>query len=275
VESALKWASSKSDDQSAGQFSLFADAAGKSETPRPPTQPALEVDERETLQWEKDLLGIYLSGHPLDKYQSKLERLSLIPIHALEEMQPKTKVLVAGVVSDFKELRIKRGRRAGEFMATFKIGDALSQVEVVSFPDHYKEYATLFKGSLPLLMRAELDFEEDKPRLICGEIAMQGEAAVQSLEDLREEWPKKIEIELALDRAANIVGHDVLFTEIANVLSKHHGPIPVELVMMRGGRFQTRLHVGQDYHVQPSTQLMTELQNLVAIPELLKVKKSF
>ena len=110
---------------------------------------------------------------------------------------------------------------------------------------------------------SELDFEEDKPRLLCGEVAMQGEAAVQSLEDLREEWPKKILIELALDRAANIVGHDVLFTEIANVLSKHRGPVPVELVMLRGGRFQTKLSVGDDFKVQPSTQLMNELQHEV------------
>ena len=54
-------------------------------------------------------------------------------IGALNFLTPK--VLVAGVVSDFRELRIKRGRRAGEFMAAFKLEDATSHVEIVSFPD--------------------------------------------------------------------------------------------------------------------------------------------
>jgi DNA polymerase-3 subunit alpha len=274
-ESAIKWAASKSEDQSAGQFSLFGDATGKSELPRPPTQASIEVDEKQSLKWEKDLLGVYLSGHPLDKHAAKLERLQVIPLHRLEDMPAKTKVLVAGVVSDFRELRIKRGRRAGEFMAAFKLEDATSHVEIVSFPDHYKEYSALFKSDSPLLMRAELDFEEDKPRLLCGEIALQGELAVQSLEDMREEWPRKIELELSLDKIVNVIGHDRLFVEIANVLSKHRGPVPVELLMLKGGRFQTRMSVGSDYHVQPSPQLLSELQNIVSIPDFLKIKKEY
>lgn len=274
VESAMKWASSKSDDQSAGQFSLFSDASS-SELPRPPQQPPQEVEEKQSLQWEKELLGVYLSGHPLDKFAAKLERHRMIPLHALEDIKPKTKVLVAGVVSDFRELRIKRGRRAGEFMAAFKLEDASSQVEVVSFPDHYKEYATLFKSNQPILMRAELDFEEDKPRLLCGEVTIQGEPAVQGLEELKDEWPRKIELELNLDRAAKVIGHDLLFVEIANVLSKHRGPVPVELVMLKGGRFQTRMSVGKDYHVQPSPQLITELSNIISVPDFIKIKKEF
>ncbi len=66
-------------------------------------------------------MGVYLSGHPLDKFVSKLERHRMIPLHALVDIAPKTKVLVAGIVSEFRELRIKRGRRAGEFMAVFKL----------------------------------------------------------------------------------------------------------------------------------------------------------
>jgi DNA polymerase-3 subunit alpha len=237
--------------------------------------PAQEIDDKQALQWEKDLLGIYLSGHPLDKFVDKIERFQATPLHVLEEMKPKTKVLVAGVVSDFKELRIKRGRRAGEFMATFKFGDATSQVEVVSFPDHYKEFADLIKSDKALLLRAELDFEEDKSRLICGEISLQGEASVQSLEDLQDEWPRLIHIEVALDKVASYLSHDLLFGEIAHVLTKHNGPVPVDLVLLKGGRFQTRLSVGEEYRVQPSRELVSELQGLLAIPGCIRVEKEF
>lgn len=275
VESAMKWASSQSATADVGQFSLFGETLGGTVAPRAPASSAGAIDEKESLQWEKDLLGVYLSGHPLDKYAVKLEHLSLTPLHALENLKPKTKVSIAGIVSDFRELRIKRGRRAGEFMATFKIADASSQVEVVSFPDHYKEYSELLKGQLPLVLRAEVDFEEDKVRLLCGEIAMQGEMAVQSLEDVSEVWPRKIKLEIALDKTAQYLAADTLFAEIANVLAKHRGPIPVELLLMRGGRFQTKLHVGDNFNVQPTPQLVNELQNLIVAPGCLRVEKEY
>ncbi len=275
VEGALKWATSKSEAASSGQFSLFGALEDTHASAKPPMLPALEIEDKQTLQWEKDLLGIYLSGHPLDKFADKIERFQAIPLHVLEEMKAKTKVLVAGVVSEFKELRIKRGRRAGEFMATFKFGDATSQVEVVSFPDHYKEFAELIKSDKALLLRAELDFEEDKARLVCGEVSLQGEASVQSLEDLQDEWPRLIHIEVALDKVANFLSHDVLFAEIAHVLTKHNGPVPVDLVLLKGGRFQTRLSVGAEYRVQPSRELVSELQGLLAIPDCIRVEKEF
>ena len=274
IESALKWASSKSEAASSGQFSLFG-AAEDSASSRPPLLNAAEIDDKQALQWEKDLLGIYLSGHPLDKFADKIERLQVIPLHALAEMKPKTKVLVAGVISDFRELRIKRGRRAGEMMGTFKIGDATSRVDVVSFPDHFKVFAETLKLDAPLLLRAELDFEEDSPRLICGEVAMQGEMSVQNLEDLQDEWPRMLHIEVALDKVSSFLSHDVLFSQIAAVLAKHHGPVPVELLLEKGGRFTTRMAVGESYRVQPSRELVGELQNILSIPDCIKVHKEF
>ncbi len=108
-----------------------------------------------------------------------------------------------------------------------------------------------------------------------GEVSVQGEPSVQGLEELKDEWPRKIELELSLDKAAKVIGHDLLFVEIANVLAKHRGPVPVELVMLKGGRFQTRMSVGKDYHVQPSPQLITELSNIISVPDFIKIKKEF
>jgi hypothetical protein len=104
---------------------------------------------------------------------------------------------------------------------------------------------------------------------------LQGEASVQSLEDLQDEWPRLIHIEVALDKVANFLSHDVLFAEIAHVLTKHNGPVPVDLVLLKGGRFQTRLSVGAEYRVQPSRELVSELQGLLAIPDCIRVEKEF
>lgn len=274
IEKALSWAGSENDAAERGQFSLF-DMAGPVETGtkfRPLLEkPAECPSTRQCLDWEKALLGIYLSGSPLDKYASRIRAAKAVPIFALSEMAVKSVATIAATVQEVREVRVKKGRRAGEMMGIVKLEDQSAQVELISFPDHFKEFQSLFKSGQPLLIRAELDFEEEKPKLLAGQIQVQGRLSVEALSEVEEKWPKKLSVEVSLSKIEGAVSVEYLFSEMAKVIARNRGPVPVELKIQKNGLFQTAMELGPEFAVQPSDELLRDLTNLIAIPGSLAV----
>jgi DNA polymerase III alpha subunit len=157
-------------------------------------------------------------------------------------------------------------------MAILKLEDATGQVEMVSFPDHYKEFSGLLKSNKPLIVRAELDFEDEKPKLIGGDVSLRGRLCVEDLAEVEEKWPRKIRVDIALNRLEGAISPELLYQEIARVLKKYPGPVPVELKIFKSGVFATQLELGAAYTVHPVADLLQELSQMVAIPGSLRVE---
>lgn len=281
VELALEWASKQNAVKEAGQFSLFdegatsgvKDSPGTSSEQRPKyTEPLNPLTQKQMLDWEKELLGIFLSGSPLDKYADKAKALGCTPIFDLAQKSPQSQVTLAAWVGEIREVRVKKGRRAGELMGIVKLEDTSGTIELISFPDHFKEFSVLLKSGRPLVVRANLEFEEDKPKLLCGDISLGGRMAIEDLTQVEERWPKKLAIEVSM----NHLGHrtitpQTLLTEIAGILKKHPGTVPVEIVLNQPGQFQTRISAGPKFAVHPSRALVEEISSRVLIPGTLRV----
>jgi len=277
LESALEWASKEAARKESGQFSLFGeDLSGPGNSAgRPQYQDGIFPEQRQMLDWEKQLLGIYLSASPLDAYEEKIVLSGARPIFSLAELAPKTPVTIAAMVSELRELRVKRGRRVGEMMAVARLEDQSGQIEIVSFPDHFKEFAELFRSKEPLLVQANLDFEEDKPKLLAGEIKVNNNLSMQYLRDIEENWPKKIKIKFSIDRMEEAGVVNRVYQDLAVLLKKHAGPIPVEMTLYKAGVFETALNVGKSFTVQPNKGLVEQINRITNVPGCLKAESIY
>jgi DNA polymerase III subunit alpha len=168
VEAALKWKKEREDLQ-LHLFGFTEEINWRIEYPeiRPYTS-------SQQLEFERELLGLYLSGHPLDDYEALLAQLEPIPLHELAEQPDNSDVLSAGRVVALKTITTKKGQT----MAFAEIEDRIERVELVLFPETWKRYGQYVeKGSL-LLVRAKLQHqdEDEAVKLLAEQVVPLSEA---------------------------------------------------------------------------------------------------
>lgn len=116
-----------------------------------------EWDSRELLAFEKEALGFYISGHPLDRYVDEVKKFGAVDTAVLSERTDKSEVKLCGVVAMLTEKMTKRGDR----MAFFSLEDRTGSVEVMVFPDTFSAAASAIKSDEPILVSGILEIAED------------------------------------------------------------------------------------------------------------------
>ncbi len=125
-----------------------------------------EWDEKEKLRREKEALGFYITGHPLEGFQKAIERLSTCLVHDLPTQKDKDQVKLAGVVESLKLKRTKKGDK----MAIMQLEDLTGSTEVVIFPDVFSASGVLLKGDEPLLVTGTVEIGDSSAKMIAKEI---------------------------------------------------------------------------------------------------------
>jgi len=145
------------------QESLFgADLAPKSVLSLAPYLPATK---RDKLTWEKELLGVYVSGHPLEEYKEKLKNKPPIA-HILERGRNDQEIVSAGIVEQLKIIITKKNQR----MAFLTVGDLSGRIEAVMFPTLFKEYSEIVKEDVCIAYKAKVSIRNGEKTLILDEI---------------------------------------------------------------------------------------------------------
>ncbi|GIO39359.1 DNA-directed DNA polymerase [Paenibacillus antibioticophila] len=172
VEAAVKWRKEREDLQ----IQLFDFV----ETPHweidyPEVQ---RLSSAEQLELERELLGLYLSGHPLDDYEQALEQEGVDKLMELEEAPDEKKTVVAGMVVSIKAITTKQGKA----MAFMELEDQIERCEVVLFPEVWRRSSRhISKGAL-LALRATVQQQDEGFKLLADEVAP---LSAQSLQELR------------------------------------------------------------------------------------------
>jgi DNA polymerase-3 subunit alpha len=104
------------------------------------------------LAWEKELLGLYISGHPLDKHKERLDKRSMDIAGLKETIKPGMECVVAGIVEEMKPILTKKGDQ----MAFLKIADMSSSLETVVFPKTLVQYKDLLKADSCIAIKGRL-----------------------------------------------------------------------------------------------------------------------
>jgi DNA polymerase III subunit alpha len=210
--------------------------------------PDLEFDKSEKLAAEKEMLGLYISDHPLMGVESPLRRHVDCTIAELRDPAPGREgevKLVGGVVTGLSRRYTKRG----DLMATFTLEDLQSAIEVFVFPKTMQEWGSLLADDAIVCIKGRLDNRDDEPKLVCMEVR-RPELVVSGARDLRIVLP---------------VGAltDTIVTGLKNVLLEHPGACPVYLHV---GRKVLRLPA--QYNADSSNGLAGELRVLLGADAL-------
>ncbi|HLC16894.1 MAG TPA: DNA polymerase III subunit alpha, partial [Thermodesulfovibrionia bacterium] len=143
--------------------------------------PALKLPEMEEwdkdtiLKMEKEAVGFYISGHPLEKYKSQFKRLSILSTSELQEKPDDTMVTFGGLVQACKKMNTKKG----EPMAYLTLEDLYGTVDVVCFPDLYKQIQSDLSSDSPIVLTGKLENTEQGIKIIASK-ALTLEKAVEN-----------------------------------------------------------------------------------------------
>ncbi|MFZ5826711.1 MAG: OB-fold nucleic acid binding domain-containing protein, partial [Bacillota bacterium] len=153
----------------AGQMSLFDLGVQATVGGGPDLLPEIpEFPPQRLLAMEKEVLGFYVSGHPLRQYQAAIESHGCVPIATLPEQQDGARVTAGGILAGLKQVTT----RSGSNMAFLTLEDQTGQVEVVLFPRVLTAAARLLKPDQPLLVRGKLQVQEEEAKLLADEVLL-------------------------------------------------------------------------------------------------------
>jgi len=167
IDQAVEKANQIQQDRERGQLSFLETLEKRESNLTPEEFPEIEeVPKTRKLAWEKELLGVYVSGHPLEKYRRRITRYVAHSIKDLSSIRDKNKVRIIGIISS---LAFKNDRR-GERMAFFTLEDLESQIEVLAFSSLYEKRSSYIEEGKLVLVKGRLDAASDPPKVIAEEI---------------------------------------------------------------------------------------------------------
>jgi DNA polymerase-3 subunit alpha len=230
-------------DSQRGQTSLF----GAMETGPADTLPeAPELSPAQILMAEKEVLGFYLSGHPLSEHEWELDHY-VTALHELEELPDGHEIRVAGLVRGFSKSMVKKTK---EIYGRFVLEDLHSHVEVIAWPEVYKKYQALLAKDKLVALKGRLDKSGERLQVIANEAIDMNEMAVK--------WAKGIHLTM------NVVGlDDSLLPKVKEVCERHPGKAKVYFHMQTTHHGMIVLEAGQNLAVKPSKAFLKEIYALL------------
>ncbi len=164
LDLALDLAARATRDAELGQASLFGDTALAAPALAPALPYVAPPSRRELLSWEKETLGIFVSGHPLAEVQELLTRMGATPMKDLRALEDDTAVTIAGAVMSVR----RASTRAGGQIAIAQLEDTTGGCEVIVFPKLYSQVQQLFEPDKILMVKGRLRIRE-RPGVPAGE----------------------------------------------------------------------------------------------------------
>ena len=237
--------------EAAGQFSLFGEVAGDDDAPtgglNDITVPLGEWDKSALLQFEREMLGLYVSDHPLLGVEHVLAQHTDARITELtgEQAQDGAVVTVGGILSSL----VRKVTKRGDSYAQAQLEDLEGAIDVWFFPATYAKCATLLANDEVVVVKGKIDKREDVPKLVAMEVTRPDLA-------IGPRGPVVVRIEAA--RCS-----EPLVERLKAVLGSHPGMTPVHLHLVSGAGRTTVLQLDEGLRVTTTPALMGELKEML------------
>jgi DNA polymerase-3 subunit alpha len=249
LDKAMDHAQKSQRDAESGQHGLFG-VFQQEEQPaedRLPDTP--DWDEHTRLANEKEILGFFITGHPLDKYREKLEDLRALSTAELAAMKSSTgkdeNLCTAGIITNLRVLKSKKG----DFYAQAALEDLAGSIEMLVFPDAYRKLQDKVKIDVPVLIRGGVRIEEGaNPKLTVNDII--------PLEEAKVPLPRSLRIRIPLDKASETIVDDLHL-----LFSQRKGDAKVLFDVEREGDFMVVMEAS-GYNVLPDRNFIGRVEEL-------------
>jgi DNA polymerase-3 subunit alpha len=166
VDNALEYHKLHAMEKASSQVSLFSVMIDKNQLPKLRMRPAPEISMEDKLAWEKELLGLYISGHPLDKFREKLEKGGMNIKEMREKSHDGMETVIAGIIEEHKVVITKKN----EHMAFIKVADFTGSIEVVIFPRTMAECKDLLGLDKLIAIKGRFSRRNDAPSVIAEKV---------------------------------------------------------------------------------------------------------
>ncbi|MFC2336488.1 MAG: DNA polymerase III subunit alpha [Negativicutes bacterium] len=237
LDSVINLALRAQKDMSHGQIGLFEDDAADAalEVALPDIKEEIPA---QLLAWEREITGFYITGHPLDKYQTVLDRLPAIGRVLSGETKERQLVRVAGLVANAKRIATKKG----DTMCFITLEDYTHSIEVIAFPKVFYEHMNLLTVDTPLVIEGRVNLTDTGAKILADQI--------WSLDTYRSDYYITIRDEQASEEN---------FQALRQIFSQHHGEHIVYLYMVDK---QQRIKTEPQYWLDDSLQATAEIEGL-------------
>ena len=207
MDPALDVAASEQHDRLTGQLGLFGeeDLAGSNAIPIPDLP---EIPQADILRLEKELIGFYVTGHPLDRFRKVLSRYTPLLKCTEENFRDGERIAVGGIISDLKIRSTKNGDR----MATFVLEDLSSSLTVIAFPRAYAKCRQNIEKDRVVSIQGVIKLDEEAVRIFAN--------AVEPLQEMAQE------VHLHIGKGMNT---SQVQQQLGGIFMAFHGKNPVYL----------------------------------------------
>lgn len=255
LDTALDAGAAEQRDRKTGQASLFGLIEAPKVAPGAVRQgesyPEVEAwTHKQLLAFEKEALGFYISGHPLDRYRSDLTRYANAGVADFAQGRRGVgEASIGGIVAQYREMITKKGDK----MARFFLEDADGAMEVVAFPKTFERVRTVLVSDEPILctgaMKNEGSAESPEWKMLLEN--------AQVLADLRSTKTTRVEITLAADSVTQ-----EQIDELKHILSTSPGTCASYVRLRIAGRSETLVALGDTWQVAASDELLLRLERV-------------
>jgi DNA polymerase-3 subunit alpha len=272
VEGACEHGSRVQRNKDLGQVDLFGaqgtGAGGAAPVPLPEAPPWSEVEQ---LTYEKESLGMYWSGHPIDRHADDLRAYGakttadLVPRRESVDVQddavqtpsepavtPRGKVTmdvsIGGIVTGLRPLRTRKGDR----MCVYVLDDASGSIEVVVFPEAFKQFGHMAENGRTLLVHGRYERDDESVRILASEMA--------PIESVRERLTTSVAIQVSMPPHGRAT-----LERLLELLAQHKGDRRVAFVILEQDRHIRVTADVSGMRVRPSEHLVAEVEKICGV----------
>ncbi|HUI07838.1 MAG TPA: DNA polymerase III subunit alpha [Verrucomicrobiae bacterium] len=243
IDFQMNRANSLQRDRERGQAALFEVEPVNARRQATGRAPEVEWSQGEMLAFEKELLGFYVTGHPLAQYAEILRRYELASSADLAQFQDGQRTRMGGIIS---KLQLKTTRQ-GRPMAILTLEDLGGAVEVLVFPDAYAKCAVNLRADAAIFVCGMVSLREDKPKIVADQII--------PLEDVPKKFTKAVHLRLS---AGSI--EDSALVRVQDVLRAHKGSVPVLFCFVYPDGRAVFLEAHEHFSVTPTQQFVRAIE---------------
>ena len=249
LDKVLAMAAKTNKDRNIGQMSFFDDSGEEEsfkdrfeDVPNIPEWP-----EHELLANEKEMLGFYITKHPLARFERLINAYSTCKISELAGMTDGQEVLIGGIINKAK---ITVTRKKAEKMAILNLGDLDNFIEILVFPKTYRKAPDIVKEDNLVYVHGRINLREEEAKIIAEDII--------PLEKVKEKFTKSVLIKMGTTGL-----EETMMKRIRGVIGKFKGKTPVFIELISPEGRKIRLSTSNELFVYPTDELIDEVESIV------------
>ena len=238
----------RQEEKNLGQVSLFANEESDHEVVKDRLNIVhqKDFDDHEKLTYERELMGIYVSGHPLNNVQDIVSQVSSMEISKISGLPGtgKRDMTLAGMLSSYKKILTRKGDR----MCFATLEDLSGKIECIIFPKTFAQYETILENEEMLILSGHINLSEDTRKFFPNKI--------QPLKNVTEEKVVRVQINVNTEKTT-----PQTLERFKQIILSYRGSVPTQLVFeSREGL--AKMPLGKDFLVNPNPQMAAQINQL-------------